>query len=465
MEACEHIQPSSLKELVARYHVRIPRYTSYPTAVEFKKEYPVESWKEALERDLIEQGPDTSLYLHVPFCSSLCFFCACSKEITKDRRVVRPYLDALQKELKFYEPYASRMKIVQLHWGGGSPNFLSPEEMHEVYLMIRNTFPHWNENTEFSVELDPRETSTAHIDVLRSNHVTRLSFGVQDLNEEVQRVIHRRQSKEQTALLTRYARSQGIEGINYDLIYGLPAQTVERWSDTIDHVISLMPDRIALYGYAHVEWKSVAQKTFDKKSFLPNAEQRIDLFINAYEKLLQAGYYYIGFDHFARGHDALRQAYVNGTMRRNFMGYTTGGNSRVIGLGPSAISSTQNAFVQNTTSVSRYQQLLAQQEASLERGLTLSRDDQKRRWIIESIMCSGTVDKNEYRTLWRDDFDQTYDAYAARQLVDDGIISNTNDRLTVTPQGQFFLRNIASLFDAYLVAQVTPTAKVYSMTM
>ncbi len=453
--------------LLSGYHARVPRYTSYPTAVEFKKGYQPASWQAALAHDITQRNKDTALYVHIPFCPVMCFFCACSKEVTKDKSVVRPFLDALRKELSWYKQYSQDLHIVQLHWGGGSPNFLSPSEMNELYQMLRDAFPSWSAHAEQSVELDPRETSKDHIDVLIGHGFSRFSFGVQDFNEEVQRIVHRKQSKEQTLQLVEYCRTRGASGVNFDLIYGLPSQTRERWQETIREVIAMKPDRLALYGYAHVEWKSVAQKTFDKKAQLPNAEERVDLFVDSYTALTSADYYYIGMDHFSLAGDALTRAHQQGTMRRNFMGYTTGADTRVLGFGPSAISSLSDAYAQNAIAVSDYQELINEVGSAINRGVALTHEDKEQRYIIESIMCTGKIDKLQYRTRWNKDFDQAYSHQQSKlaELARDGIITLSAEAISVTLLGRVFLRSVAAVFDQYLHVHQASSQKVFSQAI
>lgn len=443
----EHLLP-----LTRKYSSRVPRYTSYPTAVEFKPDFSPERWREALSADIASEGPKTSLYLHIPFCKTLCFFCACAREGGTNRSRVAPYLYAVMRELASYSEIASGVEISQLHLGGGSPNYLNPEELYTVIEAFRGIFPHWSENAELSIEFDPRETSLLHVRAARALGFSRISFGVQDFHPVVQKAIHRKQSKEATALLVEESRAQGINEINFDLIYGLPEQTLETWRKTITDVIELRPDRLAVYGYAHVDWRAKNQQAFNTNVTLPNPEERVALFALAHQMLREAGYYYLGMDHFALENDTLTRAHRDGTMRRNFMGYSTQAGVRVLGLGASAISSTKKAYAQNHVAIQEYNSAIHSLGSGVARGMLLNDDDILRKEMIEDIMCKGRLDLHDFDTRFDGPLDALFPNLEEKlaQLTLDDLITTHGSVIEATHTGRYFLRTIASLFDSYL---------------
>jgi oxygen-independent coproporphyrinogen-3 oxidase len=457
------IDPQELLALSERYSTRVPRYTSYPTAVEFTPDFSSLMWRNALERDLTLCGARTSLYIHIPFCKKLCFFCACAREGGSNRSRVKPYMYSLMQELASYRDIANGMTISQLHFGGGSPNYLTPEELTTVVESVRAFFPAWDSKAELSIEFDPRETSIRHIQVARELGFSRISFGVQDFHPKVQKAIHRSQSLDATARLVSESRARGIEEINFDLIYGLPEQTLESWRKTLEQVINLQPNRLAVYGYAHVDWRAKNQQAFNETVYLPNAHERIALFCLTHSMLQDAGYYYLGMDHFAREDDSLTKAHRAGTMRRNFMGYSTQAGVRVIGLGASAISSTQYAYSQNHIPIQAYNNSMMLLGNAVARGMMIAPDDVIRRNIIEEIMCTGRVRLDDYAAKFTEHLSVAFPSLyeSLEHLRADQLITIEDSVLTATPKGRFFLRNIASLFDGHLRKYGT-TNKVFS---
>lgn len=441
-----------LLPLTEKYAARVPRYTSYPTAVEFQPDFSPTLWREELRADVAAHGPKTSLYLHIPFCKTLCFFCACAREGGTNRSRVAPYLYSIMKELASYADIASELEISQLHLGGGSPNYLTPDELSTVVETFRTFFPRWSDNAELSIEFDPRETSLAHVHAARKLGFSRISFGVQDLHPDVQKAIHRNQSKEATALLVTESRAHGINEINFDLIYGLPEQTLETWRRTLTDVIQLRPDRLAVYGYAHVDWRAKNQQAFNSKVNVPNPQERVALFALAHQMLSEEGYYYLGMDHFALETDTLTRAHHDGTMRRNFMGYSTQAGVRVLGFGASAISSTTRAYAQNHVAIREYNSAIHSLGNAVARGMFLNEDDILRKEIIEDIMCKGRLDLHAYD----DRHDRSLDALFPNleeklsQLQSDSLITTRGGVIEATATGRYFLRTLASLFDGYL---------------
>lgn len=442
------ISTNSLSRLVAKYSGQIPRYTSYPTAVEFSQiNHAV--WINYLTQFFSkrESRLHLSLYAHIPFCPSLCYFCACNKIITSDASVTAEYLSALKREIATYKDLVSSdTSTVQLHLGGGSPNFLKPSELEELFFALTLAFPIGGENADVSIELDPRTTSIEQLRVLRSLGFNRISLGVQDFSANVQQAINRIQSVHQTRTLCDVARDQGFKSINIDLIYGLPEQTVEGFDHTLNEVLAIRPDRIALYGYAHVTWKTKVQTSF-RRFNLPKPEQRIEIFLRGLSRLTENGYRYIGMDHFALPGDDLSTALDNGTLNRNFMGYSTHRGAEVIGLGVSAISHVGEAFAQNATGLEQYYELIRKHGIATVKGLVRTADDSVRARLIRSVLCDGLITERETGSAEL----IAAAAPALAQMKDEGLIATSERAMIVTPLGRLFMRNIASLFDAHLV--------------
>lgn len=436
-------------DLILRYSKNLPRYTSYPTALQFQP-FSEEKWRRELKEYLNETpAAPVSIYCHLPFCRSLCYFCACNKVIAKDRSGVEPYLQTLETEIRITRELlgGEAPPILQLHWGGGSPNFLTPEEMTRLYQTIRRAFPNIKEEADISAELDPRTTTRDQLKTLRELGFNRISLGIQDFDAKVQKAVNRLQSFESTEALCTEARSFGFKGINIDLIYGLPLQTLTGFQKTVELVSRLRPDRIALYGYAHVTWIKKTQKVFDKMP-LPDPNERIALFQSALSYFTAEGYDYIGMDHFALPSDSLFSAKKSGTIHRNFMGYSTHPTNALLGFGVSAISTLPAAFMQNNRSLKAYTTKLSQESLPCERGLRRSWEDRWRAALIEQIMCRGQVDFLHFQEDWGVDIWPLFAQRAALAMIKDGLIEVSPSTLGVTPLGRFFLRNIAALADA-----------------
>ncbi len=460
-----------LQDLIAKYAgIQCPRYTSYPTAVEFQPTFHDREWKSALQSDLASRGdrnPALALYFHIPFCRTLCFFCACNKVVTKNRAIVAPYLAALRKEIDCYAtllPFG--LEVEQLHWGGGTPNYLTCTEITELYGYCRERFPNFAPDADVSIELDPRTTSFEQLVTLREIGFTRLSFGVQDFDSAVQRIVNRIQPYTMAESLITSARELGFSSIGIDLIYGLPGQTLESFGKTLAMVKRLRPDRISLFGYAHVTWKSKAQASFDPM-LLPNAQARIALLTAGIESFLNAGYKSIGMDHFALPEDSLALAMEHGTLNRNFMGFSTHKDAWVIGCGASAVSSIPGAFAQNSKDLAVYQRQVNELGLSVERGVVRTRDDQLRSEIIEKILCGNGVDIDELERHWKIDFWE-YFASTRRALLDfvqQGLITLSLSHFEVTEIGRLFARNIAMVFDAYLPKYRVANSGIFSQSV
>lgn len=464
---------SKLLGLVAKYQGSGPRYTSYPTALEFGAQVNAELWRECLLADFdARPASHSSLYLHAPFCRSLCYFCACSKVIDPKLSQLEAFMESVCRELDAYrELIPAGNEAVQIHWGGGSPSFLPADAIDRLCDKIDQVLPSRAAGADISVEVDPRTSSPKQLEHLYARGFNRLSIGVQDFDPSVQRIINRNQSIEQTEEIYQAARAIGFRGINFDLIYGLPGQTAESFRSTVDAVISLRPDRIALYGYAHVTWLKKVQKAMERVH-IPTSAERLDLFLHAMERLCDSGYEYVGLDHFATEDDELSAALRSGRLNRNFMGYSTHKGVRIIGVGPSAISSVPGAMAQNLKALGPYCEALTPKGGSadssaVERGVILSQDDLIRADVIHDIMCSSVIEVAAFEEKWSIDFWEYFaEVRAALAAMEaDGLLRSGDGTLRLSFLGRVFARNIAMLFDAYLPKHGASRAPAFSQTV
>ncbi len=437
------IDLSIAPELLERLSRPGPRYTSYPTAVVFEESFGPAQHREALQR-FGASGRPLSLYVHLPFCRSLCHYCACNVVISRDPTIAGRYLDDVEREADLVASAVDRpARVLQLHLGGGTPTFLTPDELQRLHRLLAERFD-LSAPREQAVEVDPRATSREQLEVLAELGWNRASFGVQDFDPQVQWAINRVQSVEQTEALVEAARELGYGGINVDLIYGLPFQQAETFARTLDEVLRIRPDRIALYSYAHLPRLRPAQGRFERKSYpLPGAAEKYALFRQAVLAFLAAGYQHIGMDHFALPEDELAQAQGRGELHRNFQGYTVRAADDLIGLGVSAISDVAGAYAQSARELPEYRAALAQGELPTVRGWRLSADDLARREAITALMTGSPLS---------DDFAERYAEELAGMddLVQDGLVEQTDTGVAVTPLGRFFIRNVAMRFDRYL---------------
>ncbi|MDQ8179851.1 oxygen-independent coproporphyrinogen III oxidase [Pelagicoccus sp. SDUM812005] len=436
--------------LIRKYNQPAPRYTSYPTALKFKA---VEdrSGRSALLADLEDAEGPLSLYVHVPYCRSLCWFCGCAKVISTDTSLADKYLDYLDMEVRRYAGLIREgRKVVQLHFGGGSPNFLSPKQVRRLSGILRGAFE-FDDAAEISVELDPRTLSEAQVAAFMELGVNRASIGVQDVNRKVQEAIHRIQPTETNAKTISWLRAAGIHSINVDLIYGLPYQTEESFKETLQEVLSYDPDRLAVFSYAHVPWSKPAQKILER-SPLPDADSKIEILIQTVEKLTGCGYSHVGMDHFAKLEDPLVKAQRAKTLQRNFQGYSLHANVDICAFGMSAISQSQNAFRQNYKDLDTYYRMLDEGNIPLEKGYLLTRDDQVRREVIMRLMCDLELDFAERGAVNGIDFSSYFESEieGLKGMESDGLVCFTEKGLSVTPLGRLLIRNVACRFDAYL---------------
>jgi len=439
-------------ELVERFDVAGPRYTSYPTADRFVEAFDASNLEQWLrQRASLGWRQPLSVYVHVPFCASVCYYCACNKIVTRDHGRGRPYVDDLMREVELYGAHLGRREPVgQLHFGGGTPTFLDGGTLQAAIDGLERVFT-FMPNSERSIEVDPRTVDVARLRELHGQRFNRLSFGVQDFDHEVQQAVHRVQSTEQVFELTRAAREIGFESVNVDLIYGLPRQTEASFRRTLETLAALRPDRVAVYGYAHLPERFKPQRRIEAAE-LPSADDKLEMMRNAIQILTEHGYVYIGMDHFALPDDALAVAQRRGMLHRNFMGYTTQPDCDMLGLGVSAIGRMGPCYAQNCRTLDEYCDAVRAGRLPIARGCELTRDDMLRRSAIMSIMCSGEVSfaalENSYLVDPKLAFAE--ELGRLREFQDLGLVRVDADGIAVTQQGRFFVRPIAMVFDRYL---------------
>ncbi len=432
--------------LIDRFEGSAPRYTSYPTAPHFTPQVGVDSYRQWLAR--LPEGAEISLYAHVPYCGTLCWFCACRTQGVRSYRPLERYLKALKKELRTVAALAPTARIRRIHWGGGSPTILQPDDIRGLADEIRKCF-HICDDAEFAVEIDPRDMTEDRIDALADAGVTRASLGVQDFDPEVQKAINRIQSFEDTKRTLDGLRARGVKSVNIDALYGLPRQTVERCARTLEQVVELKPDRVALFGYAHVPWMSKRQQVIDGGT-LPTSEERYRQAQLAAGILTGAGYVRVGLDHFALPGDDMAIAAAKGALRRNFQGYTTDTCDALIGVGASAIGRMENGYVQNIAPTAGYLAAIDEHGLATHRGRALTLDDQIRGTVIERLMCDLSFDRDALTERFGDLAKPVIDiADGLDDKLPEGLIERTPNGFTVTELGRSFLRPIAVCFDAY----------------
>jgi len=437
-------------QLLQRFDRPGPRYTSYPTAIEFHEGVTAQEY--AAHLAMADQHADEplSLYIHLPFCKERCSFCGCHVVITAKREKSSEYLGYLQREIDMISrALPHRRKVAQYHWGGGTPTYYSPGEMRQLHQTILDRFDILP-GAEVAIEVDPRVTTHEQIDVLREFGFNRLSMGVQDLTPEVQAIINRYQSEEDTVDLFNYSRAQGFGGINIDLIYGLPLQTLETFGRTIDSVIALRPDRVAMYSFAFVPWKSGNQNIMTEE-MLPSADLKVQLYLLGVQRFGEAGYKQIGMDHFAVPSDELALALDNRSLHRNFMGYTTKPANDMIAFGASGIGDVQGAYVQNLKNNSDYYAAIDAGKLPILRGVQLTPENQLRRYVITQIMCNMRVPFADVQERFGIDFTKHFaeELAALQDTIDSGFVEVDDTGITITSLGRVFVRNVAMVFDEY----------------
>ncbi len=440
-------------ELLKKYDKAGPRYTSYPTAPYFHEGIDDQVFLKHIQHDeeTIEKR-DLSLYFHIPFCDTLCYFCGCNMMVTRNQKKIEQYIDYLEKEIQLLKPHiGDDRKVKQLHWGGGTPTHLSPDQIRRLGSIIHKYFD-FREDAEVGVEIDPRELTRDHMVALSEVGFNRCSMGIQDFDEKVQQTVNRIQPESITRDAVGWARELGFNSINLDLMYGLPFQNLKTYGETIDTVLSMHPDRLAVFNYAHLP-NMIKHQNLIKSEWLPSGDQKLELLKLSIEKLNDAGYVYIGMDHFAKPEDELTVAMQNGTLYRNFQGYSTHAGINLFAIGITSIGMLSDIYVQNYKRLEDYYQSIDEGRLPVMRGVTLNEDDQLRREVITELMCNFRLDKSFFEQKYKIQFDD-YFAEALENLKsfeDDNLIMLGEKQLKVTDIGRLLIRNIAMNFDYYLM--------------
>jgi oxygen-independent coproporphyrinogen-3 oxidase len=453
-------------DVLKKFNQPGPRYTSYPTAPLFSPQFTAADFKkEIIDTNAEGDASDLSLYFHFPFCAKLCYFCGCNMRVSHDRELIAKYNEYLKREIDLIAPLISKQRrVVPMHWGGGTPSHLLPAEILDVGSFIRSRFE-FSDDIEASVEIDPRGLTREHMEAFSAVGFNRTSFGVQDFNPQVQEAINRVQSEEITRQTVVWAREFGFKSVNLDLIYGLPFQTLQTFEETVDKVIDISPDRIAVFNYAHVPWLKRHQAVMPAEA-MPAAEGRLNILEMTIFKLMDGGYEFIGMDHFAKPEDDLAIAKNNGTLYRNFQGYSTKAGCDVYAFGVSAISQFENIYAQNLKNVNEYYERIDSGAPATSVGYRLTDDDRIRRETIMQLMCRYVIDKRAIEQQFGIEFDE-YFADDIRKLdafVQDGLLENWPDSIRVIGSGVLIIRNIAMCFDAHL-GEVGKTTPVFSKTV
>ncbi len=459
-------------ELLDKYNVQGPRYTSYPTAPEWTDAIGPADFEAACERANTAKRP-ISLYVHLPFCDEQCWFCGCFMKVVpkpdrqgEERGEVEGYLADLHREIDLLAARVDRSRpVVQVHWGGGTPTYLTPKQADALAEHLLDAFRP-APLAEISVEVDPRVTTPEHLAVLRRHGWNRVSMGVQDFDPEVQELVNRVQPFEMTKALVDASRELGYESLNLDLIYGLPGQRLAGFAHSVDQVLTLRPDRIAMYSYAHVPWLKKPQRVL--AAHLPEGTEKFAIFVSGIEKFSEAGYVYIGMDHFALPHDEIARAQVERTLWRNFQGYTTHAGVDLYALGVSSIAQIDDVYVQNTKDYAAYHAACAEGRPSTIKGWRLTSEDQLRRTVITNLLCHCVIKKREVEKQFGiASFDERFarEVAALPAFVADGLVEPRTDEIRVTPLGRIFIRNVAMLFDPYLLKRPADQPKIFSRTL
>ena len=441
--------------LINKYNVSGPRYTSYPTALSLNEGYDKHDLISAVESS---QSRSLSLYVHIPFCSQLCYYCGCNKIITRHQSKADTYIDFLAKEIAAQAPLFKHYSVEQLHLGGGTPTFLTPQQMKRLITLLEQHF-NFTSTTERGIEIDPRSLADNMLVDLRMLGFNRVSFGIQDFNDDVQLAVNRPQHADTVKRLITQARELGFKSINADMIYGLPLQTPESFKQTIEQLIELSPDRVSVFNYAHLPERFAAQRKI-KEHDLPNAHDKLTMFKNTLEQMTKAGYQFIGMDHFAKADNELAIAQNEGELHRNFQGYTTHGNCDLLGLGASSISQIGTAILQNKKELKHYYHSIETQSGcALSKGMHLTHDDVIRADAIKQLICQFELNIDEFAKKYHIEFD-TYFAEALvslKPLIDENMVIIEKNHVSVTPRGNLFIRIICMCFDAHLQNKINAT--------
>jgi oxygen-independent coproporphyrinogen-3 oxidase len=442
-------------DLIRRYDLAGPRYTSYPTAMQLETQVGAFDLLHAL-RDSRKALRPVSLYVHIPFCANICYYCACNKVITKDRGRAQAYLQRLEHEIQMIACHLDPGQVVeQLHFGGGTPTFLSHDELRQLMAHLRQHFTLLDDDSgDYGIEIDPREADWSTMGLLRELGFNRVSLGVQDLDPQVQRAVNRLQSLEETQAIIDAARTLQFRSVNIDLIYGLPKQSPHAFAHTVEEIIALQPDRLSVFNYAHLPERFMPQRRIDSAD-LPTPQAKLQMLERTTEQLTQAGYRYIGMDHFALPDDELAVAQEELTLQRNFQGYTAHGHCDLIGVGVSAISQIGDLYSQNSNDLADYQNLLASDQLATKRGLVCNQDDRIRRAVIQQLICHFSLDfvaiEKQFDIEFRNYFSDLWPQLAT--MASDGLITLDSTGIKVLPAGRLLVRSVCMVFDAYLTQQ------------
>ncbi len=442
-------------DLISKYDQSGPRYTSYPTAVQFDEGFGEEEYKQILQQSN-ESGSPLSLYFHIPFCDTICFYCACNKVATKDRSMAAGYLARVYEEMRMQSALIDDSRVVtQLHWGGGTPTFISHDEMRELVAKTSEYFTLLDDDSgEYSIEIDPREAQGDTIKLLRELGFNRMSLGVQDFDPRVQKAVNRIQTKNETLSVLQSARDEGFRSISIDLIYGLPFQSAESFSQTLDEILEVDPDRLSVFNYAHLPTRFMPQRRINEDE-LPPPQEKLDILQMTIEKLSNAGYVYVGMDHFAKPGDELVLAQEEGTLYRNFQGYSTHADCDLIGLGATSIGMVGPSYAQNMRTLDEYYQRIDSGRLAVFKGIELNKDDMIRRDVITQLICNFSLTMADIDRKWEIDFTNYFSSELEnfKQMQEDGLVEITDNSIHVQPKGRLLIRNICMQFDAYLNSQ------------
>ena len=447
------------RQLIERYGGRGPRYTSYPTALQFSEELNADDYRRnALASNAL--AAPLSLYVHIPFCRSLCYYCGCNKVVTRNQARVERYLDGLQREIRMQgELFSHERKVEQVHFGGGTPTYLDARQLYTLMTDLRQAFNFDDsDEREFSIEIDPRTVDRERIRELSDLGFNRLSLGIQDFDPAVQKAVNRSQPTAEVLQLLVDARRSDFKSISFDLIYGLPFQTLESFDQTLDLVIGMRPDRLAVYNYAHLPQRFKGQRMIDEAD-LPEAASKLEILHRTIDRLGDAGYVYIGMDHFALPDDALVRARLDGGLQRNFQGYSTHGDCDLVGLGASSISSIGNVYAQNAVTTDLYETLIENGQLPIRKGIVVDIDDRLRAAVIQTLMCHDRLSFDTYEAQHGVKFRRYFkrELEQLQPLVHDGLTAVDRDGISITPKGRLLLRSIAMIFDRYIDTELTET--------
>lgn len=439
-------------ELIKKYDKPGPRYTSYPTAPHFNKNFTHEIMREEIKRtNATANAPDLSLYFHLPFCDTLCYFCGCNMTVTRNRDRISKYVDYIKKEIDLYRPLISDSRqATQLHWGGGTPTHLNPNEIGELIGHINNNFQ-FKPDAEKGCEIDPRGLTRDHLVALREGGFNRISMGVQDFAPAVQKAVNRIQPEDMTRQVVDWVRELKFNSVNLDLMYGLPFQSVEQFRKTVEAIIDISPDRIAVFNYAHVPWMKKHMELISPDD-LPAPEEKLEMFRMTSEKLTNAGYVFIGMDHFAKPDDEMAIAFDNKKMYRNFQGYSTNAGADLYGFGISSICQLDRTYAQNIKTEKEYFEAIDKRELPITIGYLLNEDDILRRHVIMKVMCDFELDFASIEKQFKINFKEYFSAGLNNfdEMIADGLITIDDNKLIVSPKGRLLIRNIAINFDGFI---------------